>query len=257
MIKKRYFLTIVMLACLVVILAPLNAQATTLTFGLDYPYCAHAPDGTAPWLTATFDDGGSKGSVNLTLSSSGLVNEEYVASWYFNLGSGLDDDLGNPSTGSGGLTTDVLSIQPVIADSSYDAIYAATKIRTGHNSFHAASDGAFDILFDFSQNASNNNKRFLAGFELKYTITGANLSAQSFNSISEANGGSDNRIFYSAAHVLRSPYKGHGNHDDDYPNQACGWIADSAHAHAPEPCTMLLLGSGLISMAGFIRKFKK
>jgi hypothetical protein len=255
MIKKTYFLTVAMLVCSVLILAPLNAQATAVNnvtsvdFGLDIKYCgADDPEGDSPWLTAIFT--GSNGSVNLSLDATNLVEEEYVASWYFNF---------NPNSN---LDATSLTIAPDTNSPDYllnKDIYDATMYTKGDTVFHAASDRIFDLVFDFTQCAApgaSSDKRFITGIILEYIIEYTDPSidgpfAEDFFDVSDANGNSDKDPFYSAAHVLRI----------DRP-LGSGWIAVSAAEPSgsdpvPEPCTMILLGSGLISMAGFIRKFKK
>ena len=69
-----------------------KAEASVITFDFDIEFSgATAPEGPAPWLTATFDDKGTPGSVELAMSTAGLVEAEYVNEWLFNFS-------GNPTT---------------------------------------------------------------------------------------------------------------------------------------------------------------
>ncbi|MDH5408516.1 MAG: hypothetical protein OEY00_07890, partial [Gammaproteobacteria bacterium] len=61
-----------------------TANATVISYALDYEFSgASAPAGSGPWLYATFDDGGSAGTVSLTLEAH-LFADEFDGSVYFN-----------------------------------------------------------------------------------------------------------------------------------------------------------------------------
>ncbi|MBW7905396.1 MAG: hypothetical protein LC135_02770 [Phycisphaerae bacterium] len=180
------------------------AQAAILTFELSVEFSgATPPAGAAPWLTATFDDGGSPGSVDLTLATTNLVSNEFVFRWMFNLDPVLDPtSLSFSAPSKTGAFTD-----PVI--------------NTGVDSFMADGDGKFDIEVVFS-NAGGPANRFGAGDSVKYTITGIpGLTAASFDFLSAPAGG--HGPFPTAAHV-----GGIGANDDE-----SGWIT------VPEPSTGL------------------
>ena len=85
--KKKLFLFAsgCILAGLLLIHA-IPVLASTITFNLDYQFSDGGTDpaGTAPWLTATFQDTGTD-EVTLTMNSSGLTGFEKVTEWYFNL----------------------------------------------------------------------------------------------------------------------------------------------------------------------------
>jgi len=173
---------------------------------LDFEYSgAVAPAGTPPWLNATFDDGGSPGSLTLTLSALGLTDAEFVRRWYFNLDPLLDPAL-------------LVFSSPVKTGQ-----FTSPAIDTGPNAFKAGGDGYFDIELAFT-NSGGPNRRFGAGDAATYTITGIpTLRVMSFDF--DSVNGPGPRAYDTAAHVQ-------GINDVD-----SGWIA-------PEPAAMGLLALG-------------
>ncbi|HMQ16165.1 MAG TPA: hypothetical protein PKC49_09345, partial [Phycisphaerae bacterium] len=142
-------------------------HAAIIKFELSIEFSgATPPAGAAPWLTATFDDGGTPGSVDLTLETTNLVSNEFVFSWLFNLDPVLDPtSLSFSAPSKTGAFTD-----PVI--------------NTGVDAFMADGDGKFDIEVVFNS-AGGPANRFGAGDSVKYTITGiAGLTAASFDFLS-------------------------------------------------------------------------
>ena len=67
----------------------LQATAAVVTFEYTESFGAVSPDGPAPWATSVFNDGGSPGSVTLTMSV-GSVGLADVTAMYFNLDPGMD-----------------------------------------------------------------------------------------------------------------------------------------------------------------------
>lgn len=72
-------------ATLVAALATSPLQAATVTFNYDVNFGSVLPDGPAPFNKAVFDDGGSAGTVTLTMSVAGTVNLTDATRMYFNL----------------------------------------------------------------------------------------------------------------------------------------------------------------------------
>jgi len=88
------------------------------------------PTNPPPWINATFDDGGTPGTVDLTISAPGLNgNPEKISGLYFNLDPVLDP------------TQLLFSVPTVISGAFEDPL-----ISLGVDSFKADGDGLFDIF---------------------------------------------------------------------------------------------------------------
>lgn len=172
----RYALRLVLTAGLA--LGAFAAHATVITFEHNYEFSGGAdPAGTPPWITATLDDGGTAGSVLLTLAATNLVDVEYIDSWYFNLDPNLDPTL--------------------LRFTLKESTGPAATISTGTDANKADGDGWYDILLDFPNSSS---ERFDPAEVVKYEITGiGTLTAASFNFLSTPGGG--NGVYLSAAHI--------------------------------------------------------
>lgn len=168
------------------------AQATI--FQIDFT-TAGAFSGTAPsipgsstvFATAIFDDHNSSGSVTLTMSvMNNLPSGAYVNDWYFNVSSA---PLGaNSITPSGGT--------------------AALTIDNGTNAFKAdGTGGNFDFAFHFP---TSNPGELAQGHTSVYTLTGAGLTASSFDSVSVSSPlNAGNGGYVSALHLQGDPIRCH------------------------------------------------
>lgn len=204
-----------------VLVAAGPAAAATITFGLDVEFSgADAPEGTAPWATATFDDSfGGANTVRLTMSANNLVDSETVKDWLFN----FDPNL-NPNQ---------ITFTPVNNSAS-----VPDNILTGTDLFKADGDGFYDILFDFPPPPGSQDARFEAGETVIYDLTYvAPISAFSFNFLSEPDGGQGE--YFSAAQIQQIGPDDTGS----------GWIG-----FVPEPSTGLLVAAGLAALAASRRK---
>ncbi len=200
------------------LLIPSSARAAAITFDLVVEFSgATAPAASAPWLTVTLDDGGTPGSVDLTLADTNLSGSEFVFEWELNLDPALD------------LNALVFSA-PTKTGAFTDPI-----INTGVNAFMADGDGLFDIQFLFD-NSDGAPTRFGVGDSVDYTITGIpSLTVSSFDFLSVKGAGQG--AFETAAKV-----GGIG------PNDESGWIG------VPEPSSLVCLCLGASLLLGRRRR---
>lgn len=197
------FLTVILCVCSVPASAALVSFDMTVIF--EGP---GVPTNPPPWLNATFDDGGSAGTVDLTITALGLIgNQEKVRGVYFNFDPALD------------LT------QLVFSAPSKTGSFEDPVISLGVDSFQADGDGLYDILIDF--NNDGQQKAFNGGDAVKYTISLASLTANSFDFSSTPSG--EMGAYQTAAHLL-----------------GLGESQDSAWVTIPEPTTICLLGLGVL-----------
>ncbi len=204
------------IVCTLLMVFSYGAQGAPVSFDMSVEFSgATPPVGAAPWLNATFDDGGSAGSVTLTLTTPGLTGVECVSNWMFNLDPGLEP-------------TNLLFSSP-----TKTGIFDDPVIYTGVDDFKADGAGDFDIWIAFETGGGvGSNERFGAGEAVEYTITtteiGASLTAESFDFLCTP---ADHGPFPTAAHV-----------------QSIGDNEDSGWTTAPEPATLSLLavGGGLL-----------
>ena len=195
----------------------LQATAATVTFNYDQSFGAVPPIGPSPYATAVFDDGGSAGSVTLTMSVAGSVGEADITGMYFNL---VDDTQA---------TLDGLSFAHVSGP-------AANSTDATTNAHKADGDGFYDILFDFPPPGGQAN--FHAGGISVYNITGIDLTANDFNVFGEAGSGAGNPgPFLSVARFQSTP----GGGSD--------WVGA-----VPVPAAVWLFGSGLLGLVGVARR---
>ena len=204
-------------ACLILLSAIGQANADTLTFSYMMEYSGGTPPaGSPPWLTATFDDGGTPGTVELTLAATNLTDDEFVRVWMFNLDPTLDPTALN------------------FAKQSTTGSFDDPVISTGVDAFHAGGDGLYDFQFEFATSGGT-DARFGMGDTYVTEISGiGSLTASSFD-FESAPKGSSNGPFWSVAHIQAI-----GEEDMD-----SGWIT------APEPSSFVISVIALVALAPF------
>jgi hypothetical protein len=191
------------------LLIPASAQATMIQYHLCEEFSdAYPPEGAAPWLTVTLDDGDTSGSVDLLLEATNLTDNEFVFEWLLNFDAGLE--LGNLQFSAPTKT----------------GWFTDPTIETGINTFKADGDGYFDIRVVFD-NSDGGDKRFGVADAVAFTITSTDsITADSFDFASETGGAQG--IYPTAAHV--------GGIGPDDANS--GWIS------TPEPASLFVLALG-------------
>jgi len=210
-------LRILVLIALVAALSA-NLQAGMIIYELNIEYSGgDEPVGPAPWLRATFDDGGSAGQVSLMVSALGLTDPEFIRGLYFNL---------DPA-----LSATALSFSDPVKVGQFDD----PDIGLGTDAFRAGPSGGFDIHLAFAtSNAKKGKKRFGAGEEATFTISGpASLVAGSFSFFCEASGGA-------GALPVAAKVQAIGG-------SGSGWLTQET-SPIPEPLTIGLLASGAAAM---------
>lgn len=196
-----------MLAIAPVVAATSASQAAVVQFDLATEYSgASSPAGAPAWIRTTIDDGGNVGSVSVKIDAMNLVNSEFVTKFHLNI---------NQAINLPALTTSSISKIGTFAD---------PVISFNSNGFNSAGSRDFDmeVLFDNAPPAN----RFEGGEIVTFTVTGAGLTANSFNEVSSGNGSP----LSVSAHV-----QGIGTNAN-----FSGWITTLV----PEPASLSLLALG-------------
>lgn len=183
-------------------LAAGQAQATIVTYDLSSIFEGKAlPASTAPWLTATFDDGNSTGAVTLTLTSSLEDTSEFFSEIVFNV---------NPRINPSALTI------------NYVSGTSATGISQGVNAEETDGSKGYDIKLSFATAATAN--RFDGTETAVFAISLAGLTANDFAYLNEGRGDSA----HVAAH-LQGITGGLSTHikDTPVPIPAAAWLLGS------------------------------
>jgi len=203
-------------ALFAVLLVPVVAHGTMLTFGATSEFSgAQAPaSGTPPWIVVSFDDNNVAGSVDMTVTAPNLTASENILNLHLNL-----DPL------QYGLLP--LSFGGLVVGGAFDT----PTISQGVDAFMADGDGKYDILLSFTSGANTANT-FTNGDSLKYTITGAGLTANSFAYLSTPSGG--HGPFFFASHIQNTTGAGAGG---------SGWVTGPiipVGGGIPEPASATL-----------------
>lgn len=200
-----------------------HADTPFLQFDLDTEFSGGTePSGTAPWLTATFDNNDTNDfdttTVLLTMDSSSLTGTEGILDWYFNF---------DPNENSSNLTI------------TYVSGAQASSINQGDDSWMANGDGKYDFQFLFNDEEFNPNMTSV--YEVSYTSA---ITFNSFNFLSAPDGSPG--VYGTAAQI----------NDINGNNQGSGFIGASAGAIVPEPVSSSLFLVGAATL-GFRRFWKR
>jgi hypothetical protein len=200
--------------------APAAADSITFSFDPINTFSGTAPTGP---LTATFSDVG--GDVQLVLTSNLGTGENLAANeaFDFNLNPSIDSILGNLS----------------FALQSNTGFSQAATVLTSRNAYKADGDGYYDISFTYTPGTM----AFTNGQSQTYLITtsSGSISASDFNFFSV---GGNKGVWLAAVHAQNTPGGGIGS----------AWVGGTPGTPVPEPASIALFGSGLVALAGMIRR---
>jgi PEP-CTERM motif len=214
-------------------IAAAPASATVITFNLNTVLEGDTPSG---FPTMTFDDGGSSGTVTLTIDAEGLSGQEFISAVLFNYADAATAaDLVFTRTGGDGPA----------------AGFTISQVADGENS--PGNNGLFDIEFDYdTSNSGGGINRFDADELLTFSIVGDGITAGDFN-VDSAPEGPDGDTNFAIARIQGIGPNGEGSAsvgDGDGGGGGGGGIP------VPEPAAIGLFGLGLLAV-GLGRRRKR
>ena len=190
------------------------AHADMIQYNMVHEFSgAFDPQGPQPWMTTTIDDGGTPGSVEITLDNLNLVGMEFVGKWYMNL-------------------VDEVTIGDLnFSVSSKIGAFLDPLMSASTDTYMADGDGKYDILFDFAPPPGGASALFGVGETVVISV----------------NDGATGTLIAGDFAALSAPAGGHGPfpvaaHVQGISGGESGWVT------VPEPASIALLGLGALAL---------
>ena len=186
------------------------ASAMTLSYTLDFSFgdgsCGGGGGGTTCWVGVTWDDGGSPGTVDMTLDASGLPAGTSLSEFYFNSDTAISFSGFTPLAGS--------------------SMTGAFSLTSGPNCCQADGDGLFDNFLNLPPPGAD---LFDGGEQIVFHLNdlgGGGITANTFDSTAALSN------YFAAARIEQT---GTANSD---------WLGADGVAPIPEPNAAILFGVG-------------
>lgn len=206
------------------------AAAAVITFNLNTVVEGDTPSG---FPTMTFDDGGTAGSVDLTIDATGLSGDEFISAVLFNFTGAGTTDLTFTRTGGTGPAG------------------GFTIFETSNGRDSPGNQGLFDIEIAFStSNSGGGINRFNADELLTFSIVGDDIVASDFNIDSAPEGPND------ATNFALARLQGLADEGSASVADGDGGGGGGGGIPVPEPAALGLFGLGLMAV-GLGRRRKR